>query len=86
MALRLMQQALLAMSLVFKSLPAFGSGVKGGARDRALLRFGVGNHRILGGGIVGTHADDMIGEIALAIEMGADSVTWVVTDVSTAQK
>jgi dihydrolipoamide dehydrogenase len=29
---------------------------------------------ILGGGIVGTHAGDMIGEIALAIEMGADSV------------
>ena len=31
-------------------------------------------HRILGGGIVGTHAGDMIGEIALAIEMGADAV------------
>ena len=30
--------------------------------------------RILGGGIVGTHAGDMIGEIALAIEMGADEV------------
>ena len=30
--------------------------------------------KILGGGIVGTHAGDMIGEIALAIEMGADSV------------
>ncbi|MDO5691283.1 MAG: dihydrolipoyl dehydrogenase [Pseudomonadota bacterium] len=30
--------------------------------------------RILGGGIVGTHAGDMIGEIALAIEMGADAV------------
>jgi pyruvate/2-oxoglutarate dehydrogenase complex dihydrolipoamide dehydrogenase (E3) component len=26
------------------------------------------------GGIVGTHAGDMIGEIALAIEMGADAV------------
>ena len=33
-----------------------------------------GGHRILGGGIVGTHAGDMIGEIALAIEMGADEV------------
>jgi dihydrolipoamide dehydrogenase len=33
-----------------------------------------GGHRILGGGIVGTHAGDMIGEIALAIEMGADAV------------
>jgi dihydrolipoamide dehydrogenase len=28
----------------------------------------------LGGGMVGTHAGDMIGEIALAIEMGADAV------------
>ncbi|MES2972960.1 MAG: dihydrolipoyl dehydrogenase [Pseudomonadota bacterium] len=33
-----------------------------------------GHGRILGGGIVGTHAGDMIGEIALAIEMGADAV------------
>ena len=33
-----------------------------------------GAHRILGGGIVGTHAGDMIGEVALAIEMGADAV------------
>jgi dihydrolipoamide dehydrogenase len=30
--------------------------------------------RILGGGIVGTHAGDLIGEIVLAIEMGADAV------------
>ena len=33
-----------------------------------------GHGQILGGGIVGTHAGDMIGEIALAIEMGADAV------------
>ncbi|GGH53953.1 dihydrolipoyl dehydrogenase [Comamonas phosphati] len=33
-----------------------------------------GHGRILGGGMVGTHAGDMIGEIALAIEMGADTV------------
>jgi len=33
-----------------------------------------GHGTILGGGIVGTHAGDMIGEIALAIEMGADAV------------
>ncbi len=33
-----------------------------------------GHGRILGGAIVGTHAGDMIGEIALAIEMGADAV------------
>jgi len=35
---------------------------------------GRGHGKILGGGIVGTHAGDMIGEIALAIEMGADAV------------
>jgi dihydrolipoamide dehydrogenase len=33
-----------------------------------------GHGKILGGGIVGTHAGDMIGELALAIEMGADAV------------
>ncbi|MDO9285608.1 MAG: dihydrolipoyl dehydrogenase, partial [Aquabacterium sp.] len=33
-----------------------------------------GHGRILGGGIVGTPAGDMIGEVALAIEMGADAV------------
>ena len=33
-----------------------------------------GGHPILGGGIVGTHAGDMIGEVALAIEMGADEI------------
>jgi dihydrolipoamide dehydrogenase len=38
------------------------------------LLFDAQSHRILGGGIVGTHAGDMIGEIALAIEMGADEV------------
>ncbi|MCA3238841.1 MAG: dihydrolipoyl dehydrogenase, partial [Curvibacter sp.] len=38
------------------------------------LLFGEETHRIVGGGIVGTHAGDMIGEIALAIEMGADAV------------
>ena len=38
------------------------------------LLFDAESHRILGGGIVGTHAGDMIGEVALAIEMGADEV------------
>jgi dihydrolipoamide dehydrogenase len=33
-----------------------------------------GHGKILGGGMVGTHAGDMIGEVALAIEMGADAV------------
>ncbi|NLZ42925.1 MAG: dihydrolipoyl dehydrogenase [Comamonadaceae bacterium] len=38
------------------------------------LLFDARSHRIVGGGIVGTHAGDMIGEVALAIEMGADAV------------
>jgi dihydrolipoamide dehydrogenase len=38
------------------------------------LLFDVETHRILGGGIVGTHAGDLIGEVALAIEMGADEI------------
>ena len=38
------------------------------------LLFSEETHAIVGGGIVGTHAGDMIGEVALAIEMGADAV------------
>jgi len=38
------------------------------------LLFDAATHRIVGGGIVGMNAGDMIGEIALAIEMGADAV------------
>jgi len=38
------------------------------------LLFDAETHLIVGGGIVGTHAGDMIGEVALAIEMGADAV------------
>ena len=38
------------------------------------LLFDATTHKILGGGIVGTHAGDLISEVALAIEMGADSV------------
>ena len=38
------------------------------------LLFDAQTHRIVGGGIVGMNAGDMIGEIALAIEMGADAV------------
>ncbi|MDP2825163.1 MAG: dihydrolipoyl dehydrogenase [Sulfuritalea sp.] len=34
---------------------------------------GNGAHRIIGGSIVGPNAGDMIGEVALAIEMGADA-------------
>ncbi|MBV8045830.1 MAG: dihydrolipoyl dehydrogenase [Paludibacterium sp.] len=36
------------------------------------LLFDAETHRIIGGGIVGAHAGDMIGEICLAIEMGCD--------------
>jgi len=38
------------------------------------LLFDASTHRIIGGGIVGTNAGDLIGEVCLAIEMGADSV------------
>jgi dihydrolipoamide dehydrogenase len=38
------------------------------------LLFDATTHRIVGGGIVGTHAGDLIGEVALAIEMGCDAV------------
>ncbi len=38
------------------------------------LLFDAATHRVLGGGIVGTHAGDLISEVALAIEMGADAV------------
>jgi dihydrolipoamide dehydrogenase len=45
------------------------------ARDEGFTKliFDAENHRILGGGIVGTGAGDLISEIALAIEMGADA-------------
>ncbi|MES2932153.1 MAG: dihydrolipoyl dehydrogenase [Pseudomonadota bacterium] len=54
---------------------ASGRAVANG-RDEGFtkLLFDAETHRIVGGGIVGTHAGDMIGEIALAIEMGADAV------------
>ena len=51
--------------LLFDDSPEGGS--EGGHAGR-------GHGKILGGGMVGTHAGDMIGEIALAIEMGADAV------------
>ena len=54
---------------------ASGRAVANG-RDEGFTKvlFDAETHRIVGGGIVGTHAGDMIGEIALAIEMGADGV------------
>ena len=38
------------------------------------LLFDDATHRVVGGAIVGTHAGDLISEIVLAIEMGADAV------------
>ena len=38
------------------------------------LIFDQASHRIIGGGIVGTNAGDLIGEVCLAIEMGADHI------------
>ena len=38
------------------------------------LLFDDSNHRLLGGGIVGTRAGDLIGEVCLAVEMGCDPV------------
>jgi dihydrolipoamide dehydrogenase len=45
------------------------------ARDEGFTKliFDADSHRIVGGGIVGTGAGDLISEIALAIEMGADA-------------
>ncbi|MGJ9418300.1 dihydrolipoyl dehydrogenase [Massilia sp. CMS3.1] len=54
---------------------ASGRAVANG-RDEGFtkLLFDAETGRIVGGAIVGTNAGDMIGEIALAIEMGADGV------------
>jgi dihydrolipoamide dehydrogenase len=45
------------------------------ARDEGFTKliFDAENHRIVGGGIVGTGAGDLISELALAVEMGADA-------------
>jgi dihydrolipoamide dehydrogenase len=54
---------------------ASGRAIANG-RDEGVtkLLFSEETHRIVGGGIVGTHAGDLISEVALAIEMGADAV------------
>ena len=46
------------------------------ARDEGFTKliFDAETHRIVGGGIVGTGAGDLISELALAVEMGADAV------------
>ncbi|MCA2999690.1 MAG: dihydrolipoyl dehydrogenase [Rhodocyclaceae bacterium] len=52
---------------------ASGRAIANG-RDEGFTKLIVNSetHRVIGGGIVGTHAGDLIGEIALAIEMGCD--------------
>jgi dihydrolipoamide dehydrogenase len=54
---------------------ASGRAIANG-RDEGFTKliFDAETHRIIGGAIVGTHAGDMLGEICLAIEMGADAV------------
>ena len=53
---------------------ASGRAIANG-RDEGFTRIIIdeATHRVVGGAIVGTHAGDMIGELALAIEMGADA-------------
>lgn len=54
---------------------ASGRAIANG-RDEGFTKliFDATTKRIIGGGIVGTHAGDLIGEVCLAIEMGADAV------------
>jgi dihydrolipoamide dehydrogenase len=72
------EQAKAAGTKVKKGLvpwAASGRAIANG-RDEGFtkLLFDDATGRIIGGGIVGTHAGEFIGEVALAIEMGADSV------------
>ncbi len=52
---------------------ASGRAIANG-RDEGLTKLLVDTktHKVVGGGMVGTHAGDMIGELALAVEMGCD--------------
>ncbi|RUO37802.1 dihydrolipoyl dehydrogenase [Aliidiomarina shirensis] len=53
---------------------ASGRAIASGATDGfTKLIFDKESHRILGGAIVGSHAGELLGEICLAIEMGADA-------------
>lgn len=54
---------------------ASGRAIANG-RDEGFTKliFDAETHRIVGGGIVGTHAGDLIGEVCLAVEMGADAI------------
>jgi len=64
------------ISVSVATFPWSASGralANGRAEGFTKLLFDEETHRIVGGAIVGTHAGDLIGEIALAIEMGADA-------------
>jgi dihydrolipoamide dehydrogenase len=52
---------------------ASGRAIANG-RDEGFTKliFDDATHRVIGGGIVGTHAGDLIGEVCLAIEMGCE--------------
>lgn len=53
---------------------ASGRAIANGADEGfTKLIFDETTHRIIGGGIVGSNAGDLIGEICLAVEMGADA-------------
>ena len=54
---------------------ASGRAIANG-RDEGFTKliFDKSTHRCIGGGIVGTHAGDLIGEVCLAVEMGADAI------------
>jgi dihydrolipoamide dehydrogenase len=54
---------------------ASGRAIANG-RDEGFTKliFDAQTHRVVGGGIVGTHAGDLISEVVLAIEMGADAI------------
>ncbi|MDR2924830.1 MAG: dihydrolipoyl dehydrogenase [Azoarcus sp.] len=72
------EEALKAKGRIFQKAvfpwAASGRAIANGAEEGfTKLLFDTETHRILGGGIVGTHAGDLIGEICLAIEMGAEA-------------
>lgn len=53
---------------------ASGRAIANGADDGfTKLIFDEATHRVIGGGIVGMNAGDLIGEVCLAVEMGADA-------------
>lgn len=72
------EQAKAQGKAIKKGLFPWGASGRALANGRAegftKLLFDADTGRIVGGGIVGTHAGDLISEVALAIEMGADEV------------